>query len=668
MEYFASKPKEEIGQELIRRIDEWEQHLKVSGLKDRWSKSYQLYFGKHFRVSGMGGLGVQKGGEAGQLALLSANHYRNLIKHILIMCTSQKPSFDVRAVNSDSESLQQARLGGNILDFYLKEKRLGRYIKNAVEHALVLGKGWVMVTWEPSLGRPYTTETYMDQDGIEKTRVIYEGDVSVCNPDPLGVFSDLAEDDWSKAQWVNVRKFKNKFDLAARYPEKAEDILAIATKSEVEENRNHLSGISQNDTALIPVYEFYHKRSDALPNGRYVLYCDSDTILYDGPIPYEQLPVFRIVPGEIWGTTEGYTDAFDLVGLQESMDSMLSIASTNLNAFGIQKILIPQGANLSVDQLGKDLAGISYNPTAGKPEALQLTALPEGLFPFMQMLERTMETVSGVNSVARGNPESSLKSGVALGLVQSMAVQFASGIQQSWAEILEDSGTFILKLLKDFAKTERMIAIAGKHNRGQMAKFKGDQIERVDRVVVELGNPMARTTAGRVEMADNLLQKGLIKTPQEYITVMQSGQLEPAIKSTESQLGLIHAENEDLAQGKPVQALVFDAHLLHMQEHAILFDNPEVRRNPELLQNAMNHYMEHKELYQTQDPLFAQINGEPPFQGGMPPQQGGPMPPEGEQAGPAPVGPPEAMAQMPTGPMLPNGEPVPLPDTANVQF
>jgi hypothetical protein len=652
-QYFATKPTNELAKELMERVTEWEQYLESSGLKARWEKSYKLYFGKHFKLGGLGGLGVQRAGEDGELSLVSVNHYRNLIKHVLIMCTSQKPSFDVRAINADSESLQQARLGGNILDFYLKEKRLGRYIKTAVEHALVFGKGFIKCTWEPSLGRPYSVEEYQDGEEI-KERMIYEGDISVANPDPLGVFGDLSEEDWSKSQWQNVRSFRNKYDLAARYPDQSAKILELEGKGEIE-NNNYGGGISHlNESALIPVYEFYHKRSDSLPNGRYTLYASDDCVLYDGPIPYENLPVFRIVPGEIWGTTEGYTDSFDIVGIQEAFNTALSIAFSNLNAHGLQHVLIPNGSNVSVEQLSQNLSAIKYNPigpNGGKPEALQLTALPQGIFDILSLLKGSMETISGVNSVARGDPEHSLKSGVALGLVQSMAVQFASGIQQSWAELLEDVGTFILKLLKDFAKTERMIAIAGKSNRGSMEKFTGDKLNRVDRAVIDLGNPMSRTIAGRTELADNLLQKGLIKTPQEYITVMQTGQIEPAIKSTQSQLGLIHAENEDLAQGKPVRALAVDAHLLHMQEHACLFDSPEVRNNGQMLQVVLDHYMEHKNLYQTQDPLFAQINGEPPFMGGAPtpPLPGGP---EGSAPGPAPEGPPMPM---------PGGEP-PLPD------
>lgn len=630
--YFAAKPSDELASDLMKKVDDWAIYLKTSGLDRRWRKNYSLYFGKHFNNPSFHDDGIKSGGEDGELSLLSVNHYRNLIKHILIMTTSQKPAFDSRAVNSDPDSLAQARLGNQILDAYLHDKRMARYGKHASEQSLVFGKGFIYARWEPSLGKPHAVED-IEIDGEPRQRMIYEGDVSISNPDAYSVICDQAEEDWTKLQHVMVREFKNKFDLAVRYPDKADKILAVPTKDE-SENKARYSGLQNvTDSALIPVYSFYHKRTDALPNGRYMMVLDSDCWIYDGPTPYETLPVFRIVPGEIWGTTEGYTEANDLVSMQEAFNTLASTAFSNQSTFGVQSVLVPNNAGLTADMIG-NLRIIKYNPASGgKPEPLQLTSTPAEIFKFMEMIERMMETISGVNSVARGNPESSLKSGVALGLVQSMAVQYASGLQQSWAELMEDLGTFILKLLRDFAKTERMIALAGKNRASQMASFSGSSLSKIDRVVVELGNPMSRTTAGRMETANNLLEKGLVKTPQEYLTVMSTGNLDPLIKGSESQLHLIHKENEFLMDGKPVKALVTDSHILHIQEHLTNLSDPAVRDNEKLSGQTLAHVMEHVELYKTQDPLFAMINGEPPSPQPMAPPPGGPPPgPAPEQA------------------------------------
>lgn len=250
-----------------------------------------------------------------------------------------------------------------------------------------------------------------------------------------------------------------------------------------------------------------------------------------------------------------------------------------------------------------------------------------------------METISGVNSVARGNPEQSLKSGVALALVQSMAVQYASKFQESWAMLLEDGGTKIFELLKVFAQTERVAEMAGKVNKGRIQSFTGKDLDQIQRVVVELGNPMQRTVAGKVQIADHLLEMGMVKTPQQYLQVMETGSLDALTEGPEAELDLIRGENELMMDGKfdSVRVLVGDAHLLHVQEHRTLLSNPMVRMDDTITAGILAHIQEHKEIYETQEPFWAQISGEPPsppMNPQVPPEAAMPPPPGVEQAQP----------------------------------
>lgn len=654
-QYFATKSADDLASDLQEKMINWSSWMNRSGMRNKWMRSYNLYYGRHF--SGAFGQyndtkgAVLEGGDNGELKLLTVNHYRNILKHILALTTNLKPSFDVRAINTDSKSMQQARLGNNILDAYLKEKRLFRYIKNAAEHAQVFGKGFVEMSWEPTLGRPYMVDHQVNPGTGEKTpKITYEGDVEISTPSVLDVFVDQTLEDWTKLNWYCSRSWRNKFDLAARHPDISDKILSLQSKNDM--NRNLIQSFQNLDeTSDVPVYKFYHKRTDAMPNGRYTLFCADGVVLYDGPIPYKKLPLFRIVPGEIAGTTEGYSDGFDLQAPQEALNTLMSTIFSNESAFGVQNILVPNGCNLSGTMIGKGLRVLKYDQNAGKPEALQLTNTPAEIFKFAEILERTMETLSGVNSVARGNPESSIKSGVALSLIQSMAVQYSSNFQQSWAELLEDCGGFILELLKDFAKTERMVAQAGKMNRAAMRSFTKDDLQSIDRVVVDLGNGMSRTTSGRLQIGDNLLDKNMIQTPQEYIQVLNTGNLDPMIQGKQASLDAISQENEMLLDGKPVMAIVGEPHNLHMQEHMPLLANPDIKMNEQLVKNVVDHIQQHMNLYKTQDPLWSIMSGEPPA-----PQP--PPPPPQQQGGQPHPGLPPAMQ---AAPQDQNGQPIAQP-------
>lgn len=661
--YFALKSSQELANDLAEESKEWQAYRAQGGMAQREKRSHELYFGEHFGSVNRKSPGMVRTGLRGEIVAFAVNHYRNLIKHQLTMATNQKPSFDVRAINSDDESQQQARLGVNILDYYWRDKELSQYCKKAAEQAQVYAKGYLFAFWDPSLGVPAGVQDVTDDEGNPKLdekgepvrKIVYEGDLCIENPLTEDVIVDPMARDWAKLEWAEVTLYRNKWNLVAQYPKHKEEIAGLDTLHDIDNYRKNRYRSSKL-TALIPVRYFIHKKTRAVPNGRLMIRVGDDIVLYDDVYPYDdKWPLFRICPGEIFGTTEGYSDAFDLIGIQEAIDTLVTIAFTNQQAHGVQKVWMPTGGDISSTQISQALT-ILRSPPGTKPEPLQLTQTAKEIFDMLPMLQKWGETTYGVNSVVRGDPDHSLDSGVALGLVQAMAVQYASAFQQSWAQLLQDVASFILYLLKEFCRTERKIDLGGKMNRGYMTAFTGKSLSQINRAVVDLGNPMARTFAGRVQLADKYLEKGFIQTPQQYETVVETGSLEAMTENLTTQLSLIKQEKEALLEGQPVRALPGDKHLLHMQDHYALISNPEVRMNSRIVEGVLAHIMEHKNLYQTQDPIFAMISGEPPPPPPpmlpMPPGAPG-MPPAGPQAGPPPgPGGPGPMMEPPMPPEM----------------
>jgi hypothetical protein len=315
-------------------------------------------------------------------------------------------------------------------------------------------------------------------------------------------------------------------------------------------------------------------------------------------------------------TSFGYTTAFDLLALQDITDALHSTIVTNQSTFGVQNITAPQGHNLTVSQLGGGLNFIEYDPAAGKPEPLNLTFTPPEIFNYLGSVEKTMETLSGVNSVARGNPEANLRSGNSLALVQSMAIQFNNGLQQSYAQLIEDVGTAIIKTLKDFASVERTAMLVGNNNRTYLKAFKGQDLKDIDRVVVDMGNPLAKTTAGKLEMANYLMQMGLIKSPDQYMTVMKTGNLDVMLEGPMRELTYIKQENEWLADGKEAPVLITDNHLQHIMEHKSVLSTIEARMNPEVMRAVRIHIEEHVNAMKNGDPDVLAMIGVQPLQPG----------------------------------------------------
>jgi hypothetical protein len=624
--YFAAQEADKTVSAVMGKADAWMNSLQSNGYINKLRDMWAAYHGAYFQDVG-NGHHVTFSGDQGELVELPVNHLRNLGQHVLQIVCANRPSLEGRATNTDYKSLVQTYLSNGLLDYYLREKRLESHLKKAVETAIVLGAAFIKMEWDATSGQ--------EVDFNEETQsYIYEGDVTFTNMSPMDVLFDTTKEDFTH-DWMVCRNWKNKFDLAAKYPEFADKIVGLATKSDMQV-KFRLGMNHYDETDDVALYELYHERTNALPDGRYMLFLSEDIVLYDGPMPYRKIPIFRIAPSDILGTPFGYSPLFDILPIQEAINTLYSTILTNQNATGVSNFWVPRGADITISSLTGGL-NIIEGTQGHKPEPLNLTQTPGEVFKFLEMLEKTAETISGVNSVSRGNPEASLKSGAALALVQSMSLQFLSGLQQSYVELIENVGTALITMLKDFAATPRVAAIVGKNNRTFLKEFQGSDLSSINRVIVNVGNPLSRTTAGRVQMAEQMLQMHLLKTPQEYLQVINTGSLDSVTEDSQHELLLIKGENERLVGLEEVHAIAIDDHALHIQEHKAVLSDPDLRRDMKLVQSVLAHIQEHIDLLRNTDPDLLNLTGNTPLGKPPAPPQNGPGP---GPNGPGPGGPP----------------------------
>ena len=625
--YFAAKPAQDAASIILGKSESFFNILRSNSYLDKLQNMWRAYHGAYLNDYIGYGHRVNFTGEQGELVQIPINHFRNLAQHIYVMITSSRPTMECRAINTDYKSYAQTYLGNQILDYYMREKNLEDCLKRATEMSIVLGQGYVKLAWNATAGEIYD----VDPDTNEAVR---EGELEFSTPSVFDVVIDGTRDTWNN-DWVCVRNWVNRFDLIAKYPEMADKIRALPPKNSSSVYR--LAIWSNDDTDDVAVYEFFHRQTESMPDGRYMLFLDSDVILLDAKMPYRTIPIFRIVPSEILGTPYGYTPMFDIFPIQEGINSLFGTIMTNQNAFGVQNIWMQRGADITVSNLEGALNVIE---SATKPEALNLTQTPAEVFKFLDMLIQQAETISGVNSVARGNPEASLKSGTALALVQSQALQFISGLQQNYVKLIEDVGTAVIQILKDFANTPKVVTLVGKNNRPLLKEFTGEQISSINRVVVDMGNPLSHTIAGRVQMAEQMMQMKIIKNPQQYFQVINTGRMDAMYEGEVDDLMLIKKENEELLEGKNPLVSPMDKHSVHIDEHSAVLADPDLRNDANFTKIVMDHIEAHMNALRNTDPALLQMRGEQ----ALPPlQQNNNNPPGGQpQNGPPQQQPPQA--------------------------
>lgn len=654
-EYFAVAAPEDIGDELSGKVSDYYTYLTSSSLVDLWRRSYYAYYGllPESSLSGFGLFAVgtiRAGGLLGEIANIKVNHYRNLLLHIHNMTTQEETALKCKAINSDSKNLAGAYLGDGILDYYVKEGGmdggLDENFNACNEVAGIFGESFLLVDWDATAGDEYLP----DGTSSQKT-----GDVKICVYNPFDVIRDTTADN-PQQNWKILHDLENRFDLAAKFPHAADDVLTISTDHE--SPRRFIdptkiipaAGVGTKASDLIDTYTFWHEKTESVPQGRVTKFLSGGTVLIDGPLPHRRVPIYRHASANIKGTVFGYTVGFDLLGIQETVDKLTSSVVTNQLSNGIQNFWQPMGNQLTTIEIA---GGLNLMESAVKPEVLELCATPKELFEFIPTLIKTMETLASVSAVNRGEIPSNLKSGSALAFMATTAITFNAGLQRSFKRLKEQVGTGVIKLLTENQVAEKTIAISGSFNRPLMKTFTGDQLKPVSSVYCENVSPMTKTLAGKIQIAQDLLQNGMIKNTQEYITLIKTGESEPMYESEMSEILLIRSENEDMRDGKSVTAILFDDHPQHILEHKTLLSNSDARRDAAMVTMVTQHIMMHEQLemqLQMTNPMLLAI-----FKRGPLPMPQQPMgQPQQAQPGQQPQQLPAAQEKEPNMPGQPN--------------
>lgn len=666
-QYWATLPTKDFIPELHERVREYYTYLSDTGRLERWQRNYRHFYGQGTATTASSNR-LSASGDAGEYTTLKINDYRSVVKHAVVLTIQGRPALQCRAGNTDVASKQQVQLGNSLVEYFLRQEHFEKDLKKATTWAMLYDEAFTLTLWNPRAGEitrvipeEYAVDEVTGEPIIDETsgrpvvkvpaRPVRAGKLEHHVFGPYDVVRDVRLRS-EKSSWRAFRMQFNRWELIADFPAFREKLLALNGQGEEYAPSTYqfvVPLVSTTNSDLIDGWLFMHERTSACPNGRYAVVFD-DFAITDVGLPYKRIPAGRVAPDEQDQTSFGYSDANDLVAIQELRDAIVSIIASNEVTFGGQNIAVKRGWGGSRTQLGAafNLFELENPATDIVPLTLARTA-PE-LFKFNEYLDAKQGQLLGINQTVRGNPQQNLKSGSSMALMDSKAMQYLSGLQESYHQLLESEGTTIVEVLQEYADEPQIAAIAGKGNRSYLKQFKytKNDINRIVRVQVESVNPLSQTPAGRLEIANSLLQNQKLDRPEQYLQVLETGRLEPLYGDDLANLFMIDAENEALQEAKPVIALLTDLHVEHIRAHSALLNDPATRIEDEALRaRVLGHIAEHLRLLQqaaTMNPMLLWALGQP-----MPPIAPGPVPPPGAPPAGGPPQPPKPQAGPPAG-------------------
>lgn len=689
--YWPTVPPEELGAQVLSRFLDYHSELERRGVIDLWRKVSSVYYGYDSGTDSFSEW-IREGGEQGEFLHLHVNEFASLVRHQLILTTSEKLEFEAQAGNDTPEAEAQASLGEQAIRSYQRTAKAEALLVSACERMLLFGEGLITQLWDvyrgPELGveevpeldadgQPIMDEVEVEgppdgmsfdgapeppsglqEENVEapeaeppapvmlkmsqprmREQIRRGGDFTHRVYGPLDVARDLGCRSREDVRWYVIRERVDRWEAAARFPEHAEYIAERPAYycDETAEFDREKANIKGGRTDQIHQLRLLHDKTEALPSGMEVVVIGDKLMSPILPLVYARLPVIAMVPQEVLDTPIAHSMNWNLLGPQSALNAAVCNGLTSSDAGSVPKWAVPRGSNVEVDDLGPNGRVLYYTPQAQAPNAgmPQLLDTPQWTNAHASQIEafrQMLQILSGVNAVVRG--ESQGKSGADNALIQAQAIQYMSAYVRAFADAARSWGLGIIEGLQRFADEERMLRVFGDDEAWTVQYFVGGDLAEVHSVEVDLGDPVMRTMQGRKAVASELLERfpGQV-TPEQYIAFIGTGRLEPLYKAQRNQIRLIRAENEQLSKGKEQPVIKTDCHAEHIREHLALLSSPAIRADVATVTAVLSHVAEHNMLWTmlaaTEPSLLAATGQNPP------PPPAAPMMP-----GPGPGGPP----------------------------
>jgi hypothetical protein len=687
--YWATVPENELGNELGNTLRDYYQSYCASTHYNVVRSLYLAYYGFTPDAAMKLSSNVHFSGRKGEVVLTSLNKFRSLVSHVTTLVTAQRPAFKPIALDKTVSTREATEKAKSALEFDMQTLGGESELYRAAERANALTMGGVFVKWDPRQGPVSMVD--------EQTGKAYKtGQNSYHALGPLDVPRQVGVH-WTKSQWLAARLFENKYDLAARFGLTEQQADEMPTTGEMFDEGERQALQDARDEAMrvaediarhagdvtiahrlafeiddasgfleeeqVPVFYWFHRECDSLPDGREAIYI-SDHLIFDvGPMRYPKMPIAIMTPHEMIDTSNGYSSGCDALAPQRIMDSILSGIVTRHDALQMGCLLLDQSfANW--EQIPDGPKVVKGNMTAGSSGMRyeQLFRMDPGELGLYQQFAQGQRDIVGVPEAMTGNlPGKESLSGKALALLKMSALEYHASGQGTWHNMCKDVGTIAISNYQTFAQGTFEGVVVQDDGQGasnaKRVKFSAEELSAVQDVAVEVVNPLFNSPTGRQAFADEIKDAVPLST---YIEFVRTGNLDVVLDPISKKERVAQQARELLSRGEVPIVLPTDKPGFFIEAAIEVLDDLDARKDPAVFKAVMEYIARQGENTlpeSTSAQVYAMIQRAKAIQGGAMPQDAAGV--DAPARGPA-----KSAPELPADPVsgqVPSGPPVAMP-------
>jgi hypothetical protein len=568
--YWAARSGDALCTELAAQERRFYEFAERRGYTLMWETMLAEYWGLTNEGFSFDSARMQREGEDSEHIRFRVNNMRRLMRQSIAMVLKGQPTFAVDAANTESQSRALAsQLDDIATDVYTEHfgKRRERMI---VERAKVYAKMWAWGRWDPDAGPHVEAPAAIDPATGQPLMMTQQptGAPTIMLKRPWEVITVPTLDLGEPMPWACVKETISRWQVLAELKEPEPDPMTgvvdpalyqdyLATYEHIRKARvqdeiayEAMFGFDADQAGeddLIRKW-FYHPPCEDLPHGRLAVIVagkvvqDGDWMGFPGMSGAPQLPLVEYMPGAMEGSSLGYSDAWDLVPMQQVMTQMTGDAASNITTFGRQVIVIGDGTDVREEQLVNGMTVLRIPQGKDAPQGLNLAQIGQSWPHLMQFLQQAMQ-----HQVGKEGDPSSASSGTMAALIDAIAMEHQGADIDELDHFRGKVCTLLLALIQQNATSEQLVSMAGSSGKATMRKFSAEKFSGTHRVRCKPISPVMKSRANQLQLLEMALKiPGLITDVQQLIEFFTSGTLKPATRIAEAQSRLIEWENEQL--------------------------------------------------------------------------------------------------------------------------
>lgn len=449
---------------------------------------------------------------------IGVNYVFKNLRLIHSQLSANPPTVVARPTSNDLNDRRKADAADRIVRYSVRKYGIPEYFDQLTLHMLIYGTGFIKLQFDPNAGDPLE---FNEATG----ELLMDGDMKVTVPSPWDVYIDPDAQTWGEVRYLFERTFVPYEQACFLWPEQKE----ILEKYRITEDaRAGQYGTQQGNEKLYNVVQVYEYWEPGFPyNGMQGRFCymtpDCDVLGTIGPSPFRFgspkdhglendnltsapkpegakrafLPYLCLtdidVPRTIWGRS---TVAF-AAPLQDILNRLDNVTLDCIQAHGITRMVLPEGAEISDDSITNSPWDIIK--TTGAPGTEPHFMQPMPLPPtdnFRATLRQAIDDMFGVNESMFGQ-QSRETSGFSMQYATNQGNMVRRRLFNKYAVTVEQFYKQWLMLVREHWTEKRSVYVLGKERAFEAIDLKGADIAGGYDLVTEYGaslplDPMMR--------------------------------------------------------------------------------------------------------------------------------------------------------------------------------